>query len=231
MLPAEAAFLDANCFVVVDVLRATTTIATLFGRGMHSLTALENIDAARAAARTEDRILFGEVGGVKPDGFDFGNSPVDASTATVTGRDGALFTTNGTRALAQLATRGTVLAGALVNAQAVASAAAEFDRVAVVCAGGGGGTVWGLDDYAAAAVIFARLHRLAPHAVLDDASTLAVHLTKEAGWAKGSILSSHHAGVLRRLGLGPDVDFAAREDIYEVAPSGALVSAGVVSLR
>src|SRR5688500_18674541 len=99
LLPAEAQAIEADCYVVVDALRATTTAATLFARGLRDLVAVDSIEMARDLARRDGRMLFGEVDGHPPAGFDFGNSPVEASTARVEGRGAVLFTTNGTAAL------------------------------------------------------------------------------------------------------------------------------------
>src|SRR5947207_14887405 len=95
----------ADCFVVVDVLRATTTIATLFERGLLTLVAVDDIEAARQRARDEARMLFGEVGGLPPPGLDHGNSPVEASTPEVAGREAVPCTTNGTAPVCGLAGR------------------------------------------------------------------------------------------------------------------------------
>ena len=103
MLPAEAEAMPSEAYIVVDVLRATTTIATLFAGGMTSLIAAGRQELARHLAAAEGRLLMGEVGGLPPAGFDFGNSPVEAAAAPVAGRGGVLFTTNGTAALCLLA--------------------------------------------------------------------------------------------------------------------------------
>ena len=83
MLPAEAEAMPSEAYIVVDVLRATTTIATLFAGGMTSLIAAGRLELARDLAAAEGRLLMGEVGGLPPAGFDFGNSPVEAAAAPV----------------------------------------------------------------------------------------------------------------------------------------------------
>src|SRR5688572_26821218 len=112
VLPAEALSITADAYVVVDVLRASTTIAALFGRGLSDLVVVDDIEAARQLAARESRLLFGEVGGLRPDGFDYGNSPVEAQAAAVADRGAVLFTTNGTPALCSLGDRAAVYAGA-----------------------------------------------------------------------------------------------------------------------
>jgi 2-phosphosulfolactate phosphatase len=217
MLPGEALELAADCYVVVDVLRATTTIATLFGAGMRSLLAVNEIELARERARNEERLLFGEVDGFPPKGFDYGNSPWEARRAPIRGRGGVLFTTNGTAALCSLAGRGTVLTGALANVSAVARFASRFERVVLVCAGNRGGKVFSLEDLATAATIARALRMLAPAAKLGVGAWLGVE-----GLARDSLMTafsaSRHARGLVAMGLAPDVEFCTRADTSPAVP-------------
>ena len=107
--------MEADAFLVIDVLRATTTIATLFARGLADLLVFDSIEAARKRARAEGRILLGEVGGLPPKDFDYGNSPAEAATLELKGQGAALFTTNGTRALCASAGRGEVVAASFAE--------------------------------------------------------------------------------------------------------------------
>ena len=212
-LPADARKMQADCYIVVDVLRATTTIATLFAAGMESLLVAGDIELARSRARTENHLLFGEVHGVRPEGFDFGNSPVDAAEAFVAGRSGVLFTTNGTAALCALAGRATVISGALANLNAVAEFARQFERVVVVCAGNGQGTVFSEEDFAAAGAVIGLLGTLEPTVVVGEQATVASALD-----AVTEISNAPHAELLRTLGLGSDIEFCVRADTSQAVP-------------
>mgnify|MGYP000296262253 CR=1 FL=1 len=212
-LPAEALGIPADCYVVVDVLRATTTIATLFQAGMESLLAAGRIELARERARVDGRLLFGEVDGLRPEGFDFGNSPVEAAQAAVAGRGGVLFTTNGTSALCALAGRGTVVSGAIANLNAVAVFARQFEWVVVVCAGNVQGTVFSEEDFAASGAIVGRLLAIEPTVAPGEQARAASALN-----ATAEISRTPHAGLLRDLGLGADVEFSARADTSQAVP-------------
>lgn len=216
VLPSEGLAIEADCYVVIDVLRATTTIATLFGQGLRGLLALDDIDEARSRAKADSRLLFGEVHGLRPEGFDFGNSPVEAKRAGVHGREAVLFTTNGTRALCALGAHGVVLAGAIANREAIAGAVSKYERVALVCAGEAMGRRFGLDDFVAAGSIAGRILALNPGAVLDDAARIAAALASAA--LEETLRSSHHANRTRLIGLGHDIDFALEADTSDVAP-------------
>lgn len=228
LLPSEAAHIEGDGYVVVDALRATTTIAVLFGRGLRDLVVADDIELARELAARDGRLLFGEVGGVPPEGFHGGNSPVEADELEVEGRGAVLFTTNGTRALCGLASGGEVVTGALTNLGAVADYLATRERGVVVCAGEAQGQRFAQEDFAVAGVILQAALRRAPGAELGDAAALAMSALKFEEWLGAGIQraghsgrligSAEHAKVLFGLGLGGDVQFASREDVAEVLP-------------
>ena len=218
MLPAEALAIGGDCFVVVDVLRATTTIATLFGRGLRSLLVVEDLEVARERGRSEGRLLLGEVGGLRPHGFDYGNSPAEVAPGSFAGQDAVLFTTNGTRALCALAPRGNVFAGAIANCSAIARAARGSDHVVVACAGQAAGLRFGQDDFFAAGVIASRIVQLTPGAETGDATKLAMELAASPERVRSGLRDSEHGQITAALGFGADVAFALEADSSAVAP-------------
>ena len=127
--------IEADVAIVVDVMRATSTIAQALASGYRRVLCCSDIDEARAL-REEigDAVLGGEREAIKIPGFDLGASPRDylqprAETAIMT-------TTNGTRAIVTAAARcGTVLIGSLLNLDAVAKATAGGGDVVILCAG------------------------------------------------------------------------------------------------
>jgi 2-phosphosulfolactate phosphatase len=113
----------AGTVVVIDVFRAFTTAAVALSRGADSIVIVGDLDEALALRKQGvGQYCMGERGGLKPPGFDFGNSPSELSRAEVAGKRLILTTTNGTAGV--LAARGasTIYAGALVTASATASA-------------------------------------------------------------------------------------------------------------
>lgn len=86
--------------LVMDVLRATSTIVTALNNGAKRIIPVETVEEAVALKRRcADSLLGGERGGVRPEGFDFGNSPLEYSKDAVQNKTIVLTTTNGTRAL------------------------------------------------------------------------------------------------------------------------------------
>jgi 2-phosphosulfolactate phosphatase len=120
--PAQRA---RTTYVVVDVIRATTTLAVMLGQGCRCVLVASGIAAARAVAQPDPGryLLGGESGGVAPPGFNFGNSPREYAAADPTGREIVFATTNGTRALRACTGGYAIYAGSLRNASAVARAA------------------------------------------------------------------------------------------------------------
>ena len=94
--------LRPDAAVVIDVLRATTTIAWSLHNGAEAVQAFASLDDLRAAAAAwpaDARLLLGERGGQMLEGFDLGNSPVAVTPERVAGKRLFMSTTNGTRAL------------------------------------------------------------------------------------------------------------------------------------
>lgn len=123
-LAPERAALRGGVAIVVDVIRATTTLCVLFDRGCRRVLLAPSVEAALAAKVARPAaLLAGEVGGAAPLGFDLGNSPSEVSSREVREREVIFATTNGTRALRASVGAGVTLAGSLRNANAVAHVA------------------------------------------------------------------------------------------------------------
>ena len=149
--------------IVVDVVRASTTLVTLCECGAGPIRfATELEEARRRAAQfgNERALLVGEQGGIIAPGFDLDNSPTAANAAAVAGRGVVMRTSNGTVALALLSAAPLVLVGCVRNGeavveQAIAEAVSRKLDVLIVCAGQEHGTVFALDDILAAGYLVA----------------------------------------------------------------------------
>jgi len=153
-----------DIYIVIDVIRATTTMAVMFDQGAARVLAAETIEQAREAAqKLPGRLLCGERN-VKPlPGFDYGNSPYQFSQVDLTGRELILTTTNGTRAFYASPADATRLAGSFYNAHAVVSHALKLaqecnSNIALVCSGELG--YFALDDATCAGYLALELQRL-----------------------------------------------------------------------
>ncbi len=207
---------DGRVCIVVDVLRASSTIVTMLERGCRRVVAAAHIDEARELKqRLPGHLLCGEAGGLPPEDFDHGNSPAEFSRLDLAGESAILATTNGTKALAEVAdTAASVLVGCLLNLTAVVGAAVRLAdelgaTVTIAPAGDAGSSE---EDFAVARAMVA----LAEGAPLED----VVH----------EVRNSRHAETLHRLALSEDVDFCAQQDVSVVVPILRTADDGLLSL-
>jgi 2-phosphosulfolactate phosphatase len=216
--PAEAA--RADTAVVVDVLRATSTIAQALGAGYRRIVCCSEVDEARALREELGAgVLAGERRCVRIPGFDLGNSPREFLEPR--GDTVVLTTTNGTRALVAAAARcDVVLAGSLLNAAGVVEAArAAGGDVLVVCAGVQG--EFAMDD----AYVAGRLVELLGGEA-TDAAAAAVRLAATFAAARDGLAASRSARNLVGAGLEGDIDWCARESVLAVVPRVVAVRDG-----
>lgn len=219
--------------VVIDVLRASTTIVTALANGAIGVRPELSPDAARTAAMAAGRgvgecLLGGERGGVRIDGFDLGNAPRDYSRQVVGGRRIVTTTTNGTAAVAACPRAEAILVGALVNRRAVAARAIELALtgsgaprpIHLVCAGTDG-AVTEEDILAAGAILDAagatRLDATAAAArerfreTIRGATDLRIPLA-------AALADSRGGRNLLAIGMGADIGDAAAIDTIPVVP-------------
>jgi 2-phosphosulfolactate phosphatase len=212
--------------VVIDVLRATTTIATALSAGARAvIPCLEIEDARRAAAAlpTGSYLLGGERGGKKITGFQLGNSPSEYKPEVVKDRTIVFTTTNGTRAL--LACRGAelVLCGAFVNLSAVYKAIQSNSNVHLICAGTDGRI--SREDVLLAGAMADRL-AVSQAYHLNDEAIIAISAWRELSHfdniALGKELENSRGGRnLVELGMENDILLASQLNTTVVVPQFA----------
>jgi 2-phosphosulfolactate phosphatase len=221
LTPADLARQDVagRTVFVIDVLRATTTIAAALHHGATAVVPVASPGAAReAAAGLPGALLAGERECVRIDGFDLGNSPLEMRPRTVAGRVVVLCTTNGTGAFGAVAGAAQVYSLAAVNLTTTVACAraalGESGGFLVACAGREGG--FGLDDaYTAGRFLRAVCAGKVRERGLTDAALAAVHLARHHGNRWDRLLRQSSAGRrLIGLGLGEDVRIAARQDAF-----------------
>jgi 2-phosphosulfolactate phosphatase len=202
--PVETA--PAQTGVVVDVLRATSTIAQALASGYRRVLCCAEIeDALALRAQIPDSLVGGERKAVQIEGFDVGASPrefLEPRANTL-----ILSTTNGTRAILETAQRCTeVVLGSILNLEAVARASAARDAV-IVCAGFQG--AFALDDaYCAGRIV----------QLVEGERTDAAIASELIARAFPTALEAFNARTYGPPGLEEDIAFCARENVLEVVP-------------
>ena len=223
---------------MIDVLRASTTIITALAHGAAGVRPVLTIEHARELAARNGAgpamLMGGERGGLRIDGFDLGNSPLEYAPARVAGRRIVITTTNGTAALDVCGAAAEVLIGAIVNRTAVAARARELARsqgvadIHLVCAGTDGQVTE--EDLLAAGGILDAASRLAgSDRDTLDASAMAAQaefrgVLAAAGSADAALAivaafaTSRGGRNLVELGMQADLPAAAAIDSLPVVP-------------
>ena len=229
--------------VVIDVLRATTTIGWALHNGATAVHVFADLDALRRAAAAvpqDKRLLAGERGGRALEGFDLGNSPVAVTPAVVAGKQLFLSTTNGTRALERVQAVPRVFTCSLNNLAAVTARLQALAAGRVWIVGSGWEGSYSLEDSLAAGAL---LHTTAtalgsdPQAFCDpqalcenDEMTAAAALWQV--WRhdpEACLRLATHGQRLQRLG-NHDADFRCCAAVNSLAVAPTQMRPGVFGL-
>ena len=202
----------AESSVVIDVLRATTTIAWALENGADSVQVFEDVEELKKEAQTfpdKDKILLGERGGQKLDGFDLGNSPLGVSAEKVKGKRVFMSTTNGTRSLHRVRDSKSLYTMALPNRRAIAERLISDNPNEVWIVGSGWEGSYSLEDSLAAGALASLLiDQLDSVKVLNDEMMASLALWKT--WendVEGCLRIASHGQRLAGIGNHED-DFA-----------------------
>lgn len=206
--------------VVIDVLRASSTITTAFAHGAKSIqTTLTEKEALQLAQKSDAELLLGgERQGIKIAGFHLGNSPREYTEEVVSGRRILFTTTNGTKAIARAQDCGLspIFIGCFLNFSALASKLRKLNppKLYLFCAGRAG--AFSLEDAAFAGLLCQKLGGLGE---LSDSAKAA-----QAIWCRweenipGLFAESDHGRYMIKIGFASDLALCSVVDKYEVVP-------------
>ncbi len=206
---------------VIDVIRATSTIAALFGSGIKSIIIASTLDGAYALKKDlPGRLLCGEDKGLPPEGFDYGNSPLEFSTLDLPGREAILRTTNGTVSFSKAGSSPAVFSLAALNftctMDAVINCASEMKKnILLICSGEMGKIAYD-DTYIAGMAVKYMLTGPGKFEFSDSAKLVLSSISGEKS-IESAIAKSISAASLRKVGLGDDIAFCARLNNYNLA--------------
>lgn len=215
-----------DCAIAVDVLRATTTMATALNNGAEAVQVFSDINQLMQVSENwpaDRRIRIGERGGKKVDGCDEGNSPLALTPAVVKDKRIFISTTNGTRSLERVAEAKAVLAGALINRKAVVNYLLTTQPASVCIVGSGWEGSFSLEDTVCAGAIADALVRELGYPVNEIAgndevyAAIALYLQWENNLYELLCRSTHGQ---RLLGLEclDDLKYCSQTDILDVLP-------------
>jgi 2-phosphosulfolactate phosphatase len=211
--------LSNSIVVVIDVFRATSTIAAALYNGARSVIPVDSVPRALEISKNIDGIAAGERDGMIAEGLQHGNSPLEYSREFIENKTLVLTTTNGTRLLQMALDNNahTIISGSFPNLSAVCDfLAAEKKKVVLGCAG------WkdrfNLEDTLFAGAIIHRLKK--KFTIHCDSSLMA-----EAMYAKYkndligfAPMLTHYHRLVERFGLIEDIKFCLTADVANVLP-------------
>jgi len=213
--------------IIVDALRASATAAMLCHHGAKSILAVREVEEAlRARDIHSGALLFGERGGLPPEGFDYGNSPQDAGHAR--GRSVIFTTTTGAGRLVSAWGAHAVLMGTTINASAVARAAAGLEHdVVIIPAGFAGDPEFDAQEDWCASAAIAMKAGVNIGEGREDFEAWRDRIDAEG--IEAIFSGAPHAAKLRKIGMESDINWCAQVDVTHAVPQGvARTDLGVV---
>ncbi len=215
-----------ECAIAVDVLRATTTMATVLAHGGEAVQFFSDLDKLVEVSENfpaDKRLRAGERGGAKVPNFDLGNSPLECKQELVEGKRLFISTTNGTRALQRIQDAQTVITGAFVNLTSVVEYLAKNKPENVWIVGSGWQGSYSLEDTACAGAI---AHHLLENTKLsiDDVvgnDEVVAAMALYSQW-KDDLLQmfkyASHGKRLLGLDCNDDLKYCSQIDTLDVLP-------------
>ncbi|AGB41450.1 phosphosulfolactate phosphohydrolase-like enzyme [Halobacteroides halobius DSM 5150] len=202
--------------VVIDVLRATSTMITSLANGYKQILPVVSIEEAKelSASLKEKHFIAGERNGVKIKGFDFGNSPCDYIKSSVR-KKLILTTTNGTKCFTRLQKAQEVIILSLLNMKAVIDWLQKKDEIVFCCAGRGG--QFALDDFITAGKAIAQLSANNQIKLSDTAKVACDFYSYNKKSILKTLKNSASGQNLVKLGKESDIEFIASGE-FSIVP-------------
>lgn len=215
--------------VVIDVLRATSSMCVAFHHGVNSIVPVASVDES-LAYREKGFLVGAERNGEMLDGFDLGNSPFSFMGSLVKGRDIALSTTNGTQAIAAAMGAKQIVAGSFLNLDVLADwLMAQEANVILLCAGWKNS--FNLEDTLFAGALASVIQPAFELNRMRDAVLASIHLYNLARHdLYGFLEQSSHRSRLAKLQIEKDIAYCLTPNQAPVIPvmvDGALVRMAV----
>lgn len=221
-----------DCAIAVDVLRATTSIATALSSGAEAIEVfadLESLEQASANYPSDQILKAAERGGSKVSGYDLGNSPFEYTPAVVKGKRIFMSTTNGTKALQKIQEAPRVVTCALINLSAVA----EFinltlpNTIWIACSGWENS--FSLEDTVCAGALISALENTHKVSWGNDEAIGALALYRQ--WQNKLEELMHlasHGQRLLKLGTTADLSYCAALNTHSIVPKQ--IAPGILSV-
>ncbi|MEX0719748.1 MAG: 2-phosphosulfolactate phosphatase [Balneolaceae bacterium] len=207
--------------VIIDVLRASSSITTALSRGAKKIIPVADMSDAMKIASTMDQrdyLLCGEKNGSKIEGYHLGNSPSEYTKDVMEGKTLIFNTTNGTKAIKKSALANQVYIGSFLNQQSILNALKEHDDEVVLVCSGWQGRLSIEDTLFAGALVHALSDGNLPDSAKDGAKVAFGLFEKFGDDLEGAISQSDHAKRLIKLVSQDDITFCCKVNEFNVLP-------------
>ncbi|WP_279117914.1 2-phosphosulfolactate phosphatase [Fusobacterium varium] len=205
--------------VIIDVLRATSVMITALANGAKAVYPYKDIESVlENSKKSKSFVLGGERKGLKIEGFDFGNSPLEYTREAVEGKDMFMTTSNGTRAIENSANGSKKLfIAAFLNVESVAEKILkENDNTVIVCSGTDDN--FSLDDALCAGEIIKRVKEKNKNVYLTDISLAMKKLAETSISIEDTLEGSKHFEYLKTIGFYGDMNHCFTMDMFDIVP-------------
>ena len=205
--------------VIIDVLRATSVMITALANGAKAVYPYKDIESVlENSKKSKSFVLGGERKGLKIEGFDFGNSPLEYTKEAVSGKDMFMTTSNGTRAIENSANGSKKLfIAAFLNVESVAKKILEEnDDIVIICSGTDNN--FSLDDALCAGEIIRRVKEKNRDIQLTDISLAMKRLAETSLGIEETLEGSKHFEYLKTIGFYGDMNHCFTMDMFDIVP-------------
>lgn len=214
-------YFSGKTVVVIDVLRATSSIVAALINGAKEIIPVNSVDFAVKVSSSMFgglTILAGERNTRKIDGFNLGNSPLEFTVETVSGKSIILFTTNGTKAIVKTKFSERTIISSFLNLSASAKYIHSLNtNLEILCSGRN--NLFSIEDTVCAGRLINELTALDESIELSDSAKASVALAKSSGKnIKKMFAESEHGKILIENGFGEDLKFCSRLNITDIIP-------------
>ncbi|MEI7811626.1 MAG: 2-phosphosulfolactate phosphatase [Ignavibacteria bacterium] len=229
-LPLEELFFTGKTTVVIDVLRATSTILTALDNGAKEIIPVNSVEFAMKVSVNSfggHTLIAGERNTRKIEGFQLGNSPLEYTKEAVSGKSIILFTTNGSKAVVRAKFSETMLICSFLNIASVAGYICSLNKdVEILCSGRTGNFC--IEDTICAGMLIDEIIKNNGENVelMNDSSNASLLLSRNySNDISGTLRNSEHGKLLVDNGFEEDIDYCARLnelDILTVFNNGTI---------
>ncbi|MEQ8524048.1 2-phosphosulfolactate phosphatase [Gracilimonas sp.] len=207
--------------VIIDVLRASSSITTALSNGAKKIIPVADMSDAMKIANTMDQkdfLLCGEKNGTKIEGYHLGNSPAEYEPDVVKGKTLIFNTTNGTKAIKKASLANQIYVGTFLNQQSILNALKEHDDEVVLVCSGWQGRLSIEDTLFAGSLLHTITGGELPDSAKDGAKVAFGLFQKFGDDLEGAISKSDHAKRLAELVPNGDIEFCCKVNEFDVLP-------------